>query len=688
MKKILTFLMIAVLAVGCLFGIAACGDNSGNGGKGTSRDRTPVTDKASLSFAYDNLCKSNEFADPDNGLTTANDLVGARFFIGGEYLDTYTKLNTRKDIKVEFLTDKYARIANVSAGTVFTLPFTDYDVDYSIAKYRIQYKFGDSILTATAEASNPYTGALNPWYTYGGEWLLEHINNENYYTRNNLELINGTHVYNFTASEPHGDLETKAGYDLYRYDVKVNPGPIFDKDHKEIEGEEGEVEYPYYNIAIIRPAGDVKNFAMFVMKSKEDQKEVMDFIVKSFRKLSTTKGILKNYLKIDDPTPNPNWSAETKEYFDLLMDASTVDWGCFNGSLPEWEGTLHEGEASYDAYYNRLKTYKETVEDIWGYNYDIYPTYGHMAWGYNQTWYFPLEMAKAFAGGNGKNGKPILQYTYQFTVNDNNTLSMSTPMWDILRGSYDEKFHNMAKDVKAYGKPILFRLNNEMNTDWTSYCGMMTLLDPDVFNMTWRRMADIFTEEGVDNVIWIWNPQDVSCPYSSWGEDLCYFPGTDYVQVLGGTSYEMNNYTTESEREAAKTTFETYYSKLYNKNSETFKNWGMVISEFGCASGGDSAGYELGRNRDVQAKWIEHMFNILTKENDKPEWAKSIKGAVWFNANDAGPNGTILNRIRFCKPEGDTDPYDYDDLVDTWAAFKAGFAKEKALKEKLLASKK
>ena len=59
-------------------------------------------------------------------------------------------------------------------------------------------------------------------------------------------------------------------------------------------------------------------------------------------------------------------------------------------------------------------------------------------------------------------------------------------MFDILRGVYDEDFRKLASAIKAYGYPVLFRLNNEMNTDWTSYCGMMTLCDPEIFILTWR----------------------------------------------------------------------------------------------------------------------------------------------------------------------------------------------------------
>ena len=110
---------------------------------------------------------------------------------------------------------------------------------------------------------------------------------------------------------------------------------------------------------------------------------------------------------------------------------------------------------------------------------------------------------------------------------------------------------------------------------------MMTLLDPDIFQATWIRLYDIFEEEGVDNCIWIFNPIAVSCPYSSWGEDLCYMPGVDYVQALGITRYEMLN-----DRENY-TTFKDGYTTLYEKNNDYWMNYPWIVSEFGCAAGGE-----------------------------------------------------------------------------------------------------
>ena len=98
---------------------------------------------------------------------------------------------------------------------------------------------------------------------------------------------------------------------------------------------------------------------------------------------------------------------------------------------------------------------------------DSFPTYLHLGY-MDKMLYFPMELATEFAGGNGFNGKPVLQLSYQFTTTNNTGLEGKTPIYDILRGVYDEHFRELARDIRTYGKPVLFRLNNEMNTDWTS----------------------------------------------------------------------------------------------------------------------------------------------------------------------------------------------------------------------------
>ena len=283
-----------------------------------------------------------------------------------------------------------------------------------------------------------------------------------------------------------------------------------------------------------------------------------------------------------------------------------------------------------------------------------------------------MRESRALAGGNGFNGKPALEFTYQYTTNNNLVDQEISPMFDIMRGKFDDYFKRLAEDIKKYEQPIMFRLNNEMNTDWTSYSGIMNLLDPDIFTSTWRRLYNIFIENGVDNVIWVWNPIAESAPYSGWGEDLCYFPGFDCVQLLGGTSYEFNNYTGDAMTQY--TSFKEHYSRLYDKNKNYFSKWSMIIGEFACGSGGNATG-ELGRNRAAQAEYVKGMFEELNAEDPAP-YAQQIKGLIWFNCNDYS-GSQITNRLRFAMtPEFDifNRKEKYDDLTDTWAAFKEGFA--------------
>lgn len=655
MKKLLAAILCCLLlftCVACLEPLPPATDDPGNtGSSGSTGGDEPVisdeivTDKTSLDYAF---TLDEAFKDTKNGFSKSSDLTGGRFMVNGKYVATFTKTNSRYDMKFELYNKSNVRIVNLSGGVAYTLPATEIDVDYTIAKYRTVISFEDSILSSSVESSNPYTANANPWYDYSYEWLLCHLLNEDYYENQNLMLLKGTDC-NYdrnSATHNYGDTTTKPGFDIYRFDIVIN-------DNKQIER-------PYYNIAVVRQVGDEKYFNLFVMKSKSNKSAVMDELVQSMT-LFKSKGVQRNYFNAGDAIEDKNWSTETRDYFRQISTSKTLNWGVFSKSI---SGTgLKPGQGDYDANYKASKDFKEGIEAATEYGYNIYPTYTHISWGQSMH-YFNTDMSLKLAGGNGKNDKPVLQFTYQFTRNNNIVADEVTPMFDILRGEYDDHFKKLAQDIKAYGKPILFRLNNEMNTDWTSYCGMMTLLDPDVFNMTWQRLYNIFIEEGVDNVIWIWNPIAVSCPYSSWSEDLCYFPGKEYVQLLGATDYEMNNYA-----DGAKgiKSFAEKYSALYTKNCEGgFANWGVIISEFACGSGGNTSG-ELGRNGDTQAAWITGLFDEFCRD-PQPAYVQQLKGMVWFNANDY--SGTkIVNRLCFF------DPYtkDYDDLTETIKAFKDGF---------------
>ncbi len=543
------------------------------------------------------------YADSKNGFLTANTLEDADYYLDRRLVLDHSAAIQSRDAKAIFRRNGKSRVVNYSDGYAFSMPLTDFKADYSLSAFRSTYENDSFVLNVSKETSNPYGNTQGSWDTYFYEWLTQCVADDSFLSLNKLSR---------THAKVEANTTMLSGYVVWRYDIVINNAQ--------------DIEKPYYSIAVVRKDGEYVRFHLFVMKSTTDQAATMDAIVKSFKEV-TASGVSQNEQVPFTCEPDKNWNAETTAYYEKLMTQETTDWGFFTESMSDTSSTSRE---------NLTKEYAEMSSRM-DFEYDIMPTYTHIGWGSTFN-YFPSSMAADFAGGNGFNGKPVLQFTYQFTINNNgNVKASATPMFDVARGVYDEHFRTLARDIKAYGKPVLFRLNNEMNTDWTSYCGMVTLLDPDFFALTWERLYDIFEQEGVDNCIWIFNPVSKSTPYCSWGEDLCYLPDLDTVHALGLTAYEMGN-------GSSLASFEELYRKLYEKNSPYFTDYPHIISEFAAGAGGEKQ-YDygkkayvntvLGRNAQKQAAWVKAMFDCIAKRDQAGyEFCQSIKGAVWFAVND------------------------------------------------------
>lgn len=611
----------------CLMALTACQkDVSSSGGEKVNKE---------LIEAY----WADAYKDEKNGFNTIADITNAFTYIDGVSVDKADDNAIFKDVKHLFLNKNAIRAVNLPEGYAFTFPAQKMSIDASLSKLRTKYFTDQSILTITTENQNPYGNTPRGWEIYLTEWINRFINDPGFLQANNLAYI----------QQPSVIENYRQIYELHSYDIEI-------LDHENIE-------YPYYHIRVLRPMDDYINFHLFVMKSKIKNTNEIDMVMDSFTiisKMGVSKNIQQEYtLKIPS-----YWTEETKNYYQKLKNQNTVDWGVFSVSMPS------DNDGNYNSEGERLLAEKERLETAFDYQYDILPTYTHMGWyNYEKPLYRPnFKMAKYIAGGNGFNNKPVLQYTYQFTYSNNTELNGYTPMFDVLRGKFDDFFASLARDVKSYEQPVLFRLNNEMNTDWTSYCGMVTLLDPDIFIMTWQKLYKIFEKEGVNNAIWIFNPIARSTPYSNWGDMLNFMPGEDYVQMLGLTSYEMGN-DAENYR-----SFYDHYTELYQRNTPYFDQYPAIISEFAAGSGGevmmnyDTNQYEATepmRNKDLQAMWVQEMFTYFNAE-DKSQYpfVKNIKAAIWFSTNDVVVLNDETKITNYLKLD--------DALIGTLAAFKEG----------------
>ena len=545
------------------------------------------------------------------------------------------------DPKYIFYSNDKLRFVNRSDGYALNMKTNTTVVgDFKVAKYRSKIYNRDFTLTISKENVLP---TAYRWDTYRDEWLLRYISNPEYLSDNNLK---------YSHDPIYENRDILDGFGVYIYSIQIlDPGLI---------------RKSYYNIAIIR---DLSTFEIFggdqsrcfyqvILKSTTDMYNDFVDMVKSFTKVESF-GTASNQLNDLPLVYNKNWNDETKKYFDRLTTQQRTDWGIYTYNINK------PGEM-----YDTMKRF----EGVMDYTFDITPTYAHLSEP------FAIDGAKATAGGNGFNGKKVIQFSYQFTTNNNNvsvnnTTDCETPMFDILRGPTSDdrntwsegdtrdvimwKFISLTKRLKEYNEPVLFRLNNEMNSDWTSYCGLMTLNDPDIFIATWRRLYNIFKEEGVQNCIWIFNPIGTTIPYCNWGEDMSYFPGVDYVQALGLTEYEDNNSNNVNEY-----TFRNDYTRYYEKNKTSWSAYPWIISEFACGAGGNYSG-ERYRNAISQSKYVKGMFADFNDRENHP-YLQNIKGAVWFSANDY-KGDRVANQYELV----------IEKLPETISAFKEGLAKNK-----------
>lgn len=362
-----------------------------------------------------------------------------------------------------------------------------------------------------------------------------------------------------------------------------------------------------------------RNFVRYLFKGKEfndEYKKYVTDILNSYTKIKKEGRHITTFKAV--PTPNPNWTAETAVLYNKYLTQNGVDWGIFT-------------EAVDTTGIN--KTIPELEQKI-GIPFDIVLLYRHLG--------FPLpieSLNKIYDSGK------IAELTMQVSFMNNEALHGYSPMFDLVEGKLDKEIKELAQQIKLFGKPILFRLNNEMNSDWTSYSGIITLSDPEIYKTAWIRIYNIFEQENVQNAIWVWNPNDNDCPPAKWNNFMCYYPGDKYVQMIGITGYNTGNYYYDVTKEKWRE-FDDIYSQIYKKYIPYFEKFPWIITEFSTSSyGGD------------KVKWIENMFKNIHKY-------PNIKAAVWFSFADYDyrpENKGIAAR-----------PYWLDETSETLEAFKKG----------------
>lgn len=364
-----------------------------------------------------------------------------------------------------------------------------------------------------------------------------------------------------------------------------------------------ENDKPYYASAEI--VKNDKEVYTILIKSSQPIDNDMD-IVESFR-LIQPKGMLEIGKVTRKEALKTN--KETTEAYRQLFMGDKLKWGIFEPTAPAAMDKLHSLEQKLDYKFSLLTLYKSLSTG------------------------FPADAMQ-----NAQDDKRIVELTLQTLQYGEDNRSV---MYDILNGKYDDYFTKYAQDIKAFGHPLLFRLNNEMNGDWVPYSAYHNSKDPEIYTAVWRYLHDIFEKNSVDNVLWIWNPNNLSKPGFQWNHPLLYYPGDAYVDVVGLTAYNTGTFYEGEEW----STFNELYAPLYAQYSEWFDQ-PLMITEFASSSvGGD------------KADWVKRMFEEMGKY-------PNIKAAIWWSHTDFDQNNEPARKYKL-----DETP----ELIDIFKKYLQGY---------------
>lgn len=358
-----------------------------------------------------------------------------------------------------------------------------------------------------------------------------------------------------------------------------------------------------------------KNVYSFLLTSQTpvDQATLRD-LAESFKSFTPTveaKEFPRQVHERDDLT------AETRKFYDTVFaDDADLTWGIFE---PGVSG----------------KSLRELVEvqDKLQHKFDIVLCYSNVYEDYEPNKIYNT-LSRLWDNGS------VVELTLQTQLID--PLNESNMVYDILDGKYDAFLHDYAADVARFDHPVLFRPFNEMNGDWCNYSAYWTARDSSTYVELYRYIYDIFEEEGAnDHTLWVWNPNEKSFPDFCWNSADSYYPGDEYVDIVGLTGYNTGDY---YDGEIWRS-FDEIYAPLYAKTAPQYEQ-PLMITEFACSSyGGD------------KAAWTKNMFDRL---GDYPR----IKAAVWWDSADKDEKNNIAR------------PYYIDNDKNALAIFKDHLAEK------------
>jgi hypothetical protein len=176
----------------------------------------------------------------------------------------------------------------------------------------------------------------------------------------------------------------------------------------------------------------------------------------------------------------------------------------------------------------------------------------------------------------------------------------------ITAGAHDAYLSRWAKQVKAWGGPLVIRFAHEMNGNWYPWSEGVNGNGPGDHATAWRHVVDLFRRAKVSNVTWAWA---ANVPYAGSTPLASLYPGDAYVGRVGLDGYNWGTTQPWSSWQSFGDLFGPGVAELQSISTRP-----IHINETGApeAGGGD------------KAAWITDMWAWLDAH---PE----VRGLTWFS---------------------------------------------------------
>lgn len=199
------------------------------------------------------------------------------------------------------------------------------------------------------------------------------------------------------------------------------------------------------------------------------------------------------------------------------------------------------------------------------------------------------------------------------------------PYEEILQGRYDSYLKTFARAVRRWQKPLIIRFAHEMNLEryhWGTTQEAFGARSPEIYRHMFRYLVTLFRQLGADNVLWAFCPNAESVPNpayhagSKWNEATNYYPGDDFVDLVGMDGYNWGTTQTRDKNgwNSHWQSFAEIFSHLHKTLRSVAPNKPLLVFE--------TASVAEAGNRAV---WVREALATLER------W--QVQGMVWFQAD-------------------------------------------------------